>query len=196
MRLIVSFSSTEDLVRLISESFDRIRHATSIDAIQPIVMSTVVFLKSRGREDLCTRFTNELHNVVLEWKTTKNTSSAPTITIGDNLNEENMEVDDEQDDKQKKQLSISEYNDVDYRFLDQDMDHRITTSIVPENNHHNERRRDATRKSRFSDVLLSHYDADDRTTESSFIEEGRENTVAVDYDSDLRTDGSKKVSSK
>jgi hypothetical protein len=137
------------------------------------------FLKSNGREELCKRFTNEI------------AKEANSSTIGiteDNLNEENMEVDDEQDDKYKKQLSISEYNDVDYRFLDQDMDHRITTTIIPEN----EREKDIIGKSSFSNVLSSDHDADDRTIKSSIIEEGRKKRATnIDNDSDFRTSDAK-----
>ncbi|CAF2371700.1 unnamed protein product [Rotaria sp. Silwood2] len=191
--------STEDLLKLISESFDHIRHATSVDTITPTVMSTMELLKSSGREDLCARFTNDLHTIMSEWKLSKETTLTKAVITGDNLNEENMEVDDEQDDKQKKQLSISEYNDVDYRFLNQDMDHRITTTtITPENDHQNERRKDITKKSRFSDVVLSsHRDADDRTIKSNLMGEQREKrTTIIGNDSDFRTDDTKRTSLK
>jgi len=161
-----------------SESIERIRHTTSADVRNSIVMSTMEFLKSNGREELCKRFTNEL---------AKEANSSTTGITEDNLNEENMEVDDEQDDKYKKQVSISEYNDVDYRFLDQDMDHRITTTI-PEN----ERQKDIIGKSNFSNVLSSDHDADDRTIKSSIIEEGRKKrTTNIDNDSDFRTSDAK-----
>jgi hypothetical protein len=111
-----------------------------------------------------------------KWKASN--SNTPVL-VGDNLNEENMEVDDEQDDKHKKQLSISEYNDVDYRFLDQDMDHRITTiPIIPEKDV-------ITKKSRFSDILSSHRDADDRTIITG--EEKEKNTTIMDNDFDFRS---------
>ncbi|CAF0951740.1 unnamed protein product [Rotaria sordida] len=192
--------STEDLNKLISESLDRIRHATSIDTISPIVMSTIELLKSSGREDLCTRFTNDLNTAMSEWKAIKESNLTKVIISDDNLNEENMEVDDEQDDKLKKQLIISEYNDIDYRFLDHDMDHRMvtttTTTIRPDNDYHNERRKDITKKSRFSDVILSgHHDADDRAIKSNLMGEDREKrTTIIGNDSDFRTGDMKKTS--
>ncbi|CAM4927111.1 unnamed protein product [Rotaria socialis] len=189
--------STEDLVKLISDSFDHIRRASSLDAIRPIVMSTMELLKSSGREDLCTRFTNELHTMMLEENLKKETNVTSAHTDGDNLNEENMEVDEEQDDKQKKQLNISEFNDVDYRFLGQDMDHRIATTTAPENDHHNERRKDAMRKSRFSDVISSHRDADDRTVKSSLmIDERERKPTMIGNDLDFRTGDAKRLSPK
>ncbi|CAF3370644.1 unnamed protein product [Rotaria sp. Silwood1] len=190
--------STEDLSKLISESLDHIRRATTIDAIPPIVMSTIELLKSSGREDLCTRFTNDLNTAISECKATKETNLTKAVITGDNLNEENMEVDEEQDDKQKKQLSMSEYNDVDYRFLDQDMDHRIKTTIIPENDNPNDRRKDVTKKSRFSDVILSsHRDADDRTIKSNFMGGEREKrTTIVGNDSDFRTGDTTRTSPK
>jgi hypothetical protein len=92
------------------------------------------------------------------------TAKEAGVILDDNLNEENMEVDEEQDDKNRKQLMISEFNDVDYRFFDQDMDHRIIPS--------------------FSDVLPSERDADDRTIKSNLMEKGREKRS---NDSDFRT---------
>ncbi|CAF1064615.1 unnamed protein product [Adineta steineri] len=162
--------STEDLFKLTSESFERIRHSKSADAIHSIVMSTLEILKSNGREDLCTKFTNDLHTKMSEWQKLKETNSNRPVTADDNLNEENMEVDDEQDDKLKRQLSESEYNDVDYRFLGQDTDHRMTTSSVPEN----EQSKDVTTKSPFSDVFSAHRDADDRSMKSNLTKEERE----------------------
>jgi hypothetical protein len=162
-----------------SDSLERIRHSTSKDEIHTRFMSIMELLKSNDRDDLCSRFTNDLQTIMSGWK-------IPKVT-GDNLNEENMEVDEEQEDRYKKQLSISEYNDVDYRFLDQDMDHRMTTSIIPEH----DRRKDVTRKSRFSDVLSSDRDADDRTIKSNLIEEREKRTTMIDNDSDFRTNETK-----
>ncbi|CAF0934143.1 unnamed protein product [Adineta steineri] len=162
--------STEDLFKLTSESFERIRHSKSADAIHSIVMSTLEILKSNGREDLCTKFTNDLHTKMSEWQKLKETNSNRPVTAEDNLNEENMEVDDEQDDKLKRQLSESEYNDVDYRFLGQDTDHRMTTSSIPEN----EQSKDVTTKSPFSDVFSAHRDADDRSMKSNLTKEERD----------------------
>ncbi|CAF5158334.1 unnamed protein product [Rotaria sp. Silwood1] len=93
---------------------------------------------------------------------------------------------------------MSEYNDVDYRFLDQDMDHRIKTTIIPENDNPNDRRKDVTKKSRFSDVILSsHRDADDRTIKSNFMGDEREKrTTIVGNDSDFRTGDTTRTSTK
>ena len=111
---------------MISDSLERIRQTSSIDAVSTIMLSTIEFLKSHGHEDLCSRFTDEIPSAISKWQTTKETESKKIRTANDNLNEENMEVDDESD---KKQFVDSEFNDVDYRFLDQDRDHRMTTSI-------------------------------------------------------------------
>jgi hypothetical protein len=160
-----------------SESIEHIRHSTSADVRQSIVMSTMEFLKSIEREDLCKRFANEI---------AKQTSLNTAVIAEDNLNEENMEVDDEQDDKHKKQLSISEYNDVDYRFLDQDMDHRMPT-IIPKNEG----------RTRFPDVLSNDRDADDRTIKSSLMGGGREKrTPVIGNDSGFRANDGKITSQK
>ena len=100
-------------------------------------------------------FNDKCHVVMTEWQTVhENTSiSTPASVVGDNLIEENMDVDDDQDDKKKKQIATSsssrlanEFKDVDHRFLDQDLDHQMTkTNQV--NNHRKQRR-----KSRFSDI--------------------------------------------
>ncbi len=163
-----SFSSTDDLVKLISESIERIRQSTSPNVRQSTMMFTMELLKASGREDLCKQFVNEI---------AKETGASAEVIADDNLNEENMEVDDEQEDKHKKQSSISEYNDVDYRFLDQDIDHRMPT-ITPEN------------KGR-SDVLSSDRDADDRTIKSSLMEERKEKRG---NDSDFRKSDAKLTS--
>lgn len=88
-----------------------------------------------------------------EWQTKQLTS---TIVIDDNLTEENMDVDDDQDDKHKKSIITSsnlnlssEFNDVDYRFHKQDMDHQIKPTTTT-TDHRKQRR-----KSRFSDLLPS-----------------------------------------
>jgi len=120
-------------------------------------------LKANKRDDLTAHFNDNLRIVMVEWQATHGNTpiSTSTIIAGDNLIEENMDVDDDQDDKHKKQIitssnsnSTSEFNDIDYRFLDQDMDHhmKITDHV---NNHRKPRR-----KSRFSDVLSTD---DDRT---------------------------------
>lgn len=117
------FSSTDDLAKLMSESLERIRQATSNDVKQSLVMSTLEFLKSNNREDLCRQFATDV---------TKEMDTTTGVTVGDNLNEENMEVEEEHDDKYRKQLELNEFNDVDYRLLDQDMDHRMS-EFMPEN---------------------------------------------------------------
>jgi hypothetical protein len=99
---------------------------------------------------------NIMHSTTQSSNTKQGNNSIPVITIvdGDNLIEENMDVDDDQDDKHKKQLTISSNSnlssvvqDVDYRFRDQDMDQPMTTT-EDDNNHRKQRR-----KSRFSDPL-------------------------------------------
>ena len=162
------FSSTDDLNKFISESLERIRQSTSTDAIHPIVLATMELLKSSGRDDLCTQFTSDLHTVIAEWRAVRET--AANKDDNDNLNEENMEVDEEQDDKLKKQVSESEFNDVDYRFLDQDMDHRVTTDVPPDTTQH----KDSARKSRFSDLFTAHRDADDRSLKTHPATEGNQ----------------------
>ena len=84
---------------------------------QSIIMSTIEILKTNQREDLCKQFIDEITKIIHANNT--------EVTLEDNLIEESMEVDDEQDDRYKKSLRITEYNDVDYRFFDQDMDHRM-----------------------------------------------------------------------
>jgi hypothetical protein len=127
-------------------------------------------LRSNEREDLFQRSANE---------TAKEAGVTTAVIMEDNLNEENMEVDEEQEDRQKKQLMISEFNDVDYRFLDQDMDHRMST-IIPEN----EGRGNVFGESSFSDVLPSERDADDRTIKFNLMGKGKEKRG---NDSDFRT---------
>lgn len=155
-------------------------------------------LKSNLRDDLCLRFTNELQTAMSEWKPPKEISSNSAAITEDNLNEENMEVDDEQEDKQKKQsIALSEYNDVDYRFLSQDMDHRTMSTSVPSNDFQNEQRNDITRISPFSSVLPGHYDADDRTLKSSSIgEQKQKRSTIIDNDSDFRLNDVPRASPK
>jgi len=139
-----------------SDSLERIRHSSTADGIRSIVMSTMEILKANKRDDLCADFNERLRIAMIEWQVKHgNTSiSIPTIVAGDNLIEENMDVDDDQDDKHKKQIiptstsnSTSEFSDIDYRFLDQDMDHYMKTT-----NHANDHRKQR-RKSRFSDLV-------------------------------------------
>ncbi|CAF2879709.1 unnamed protein product [Rotaria sp. Silwood2] len=147
--------SNEDLHRLIVDSLELIRHSLKSDDIRSIVTSTMEILKANRRDDLCTHFNDNLRMVMIEWQTKQGSTS---IVVDDNLIEENMDVDDDQDDKHKKQITTSstsnkssEFNDVDYRFLDQDMYHPMTsttTTTVEDGDHRKQRR-----KSRFSDRL-------------------------------------------
>jgi hypothetical protein len=140
-----------------TDSLEHIRHSLTADGIRSIVMSTMEILKVNKRDDLCADFNERIRIGMIEWQAKHgNTSiSTPTVLAGDNLMEENMDVDDDQDDKHKKQItptstskSTREFNDIDYRFLDQDMDHHMTTTTDHGNNHRKQRR-----KSRFSDLL-------------------------------------------
>lgn len=118
-------------------------------------------LEAHTRDDLITRFNINLRMVMTDWKSTHRSTaiSVPTDVIGDNLTEENMDVDDDQDEKQKKQQitssgshSVRELKDVDYRFLNQEMDHQtMKTNPVA-----NQRR--PRRKSRFSDITPTDLD--------------------------------------
>lgn len=159
--------SNDDLIKLISDSTERFVRTNSDELKQSIIISTMETLKSNEREDLCKQFANEIARVA-SLNTTNNTE--------DNLNEENMEVDDEQD---KRQLAISEYNDVDYRFLDQDMDHRMPGIMMSI---------DETHKG----VSTNDHDADDRTIKSNLINDER--TKKSTNDSDFRTSDTKLTS--
>lgn len=150
----ISFSSSENLI---SDSLQRIRHASTADAIRSIVMSTTSTLEAHRRNDLNTQFHDQLRTVMVEWQTRHpNTSIAlPTGVIGDNFTEENMDVDEDQEEKQKKQQqqiisstshAVKEPTDIDYRFLDQEVDSSTTN------------RQKLRRKSRFSDILPSDFD--------------------------------------
>lgn len=118
--------------------------------IRSIVVSTTAVLKAHRRDDLSIRFNDNLRAVMTEWQTLHgNTSVAvPTIVTDDNFTEENMDVDDDPDEKQKKQPIISNASrsgrksqDIDYRFLDQESDQPKPR-----------------RKSRFSDILPTDID--------------------------------------
>jgi hypothetical protein len=150
----LNFSSAIDHgLKMIADSLERICHASSIDAIQTISNATIEFLKLNDTEELCVRFTDQLPSAISKWQSTRETTTKQTESTDDNLNEENMDVDDEHDERYRKQLSNSEYNDVDYRFLDQDMDHRVTltTSTATTSIDDHERLKNMTRKSRFLD---------------------------------------------
>ena len=143
------------MLQLISDSLQRIRHAPTADDIRSTVMSTTATLETHRRNDLNIQFHEQLRTVLVEWQTLhENTSIAiSTGVTGDNFTEENMDVDEDQDEKQKKQQIISsachavrEFKDIDYRFLDQEMDQAMTNRQKPQ------------RKSRFSDVLPSDFD--------------------------------------
>jgi hypothetical protein len=144
-----------------SDSLERIHHLSTVDDIRSIEMSTIEILKSNERDDLSARFANDLRFIMAKRQATHGTTSVstPTVVTGDNLIEENMDVDDDQDDKHKKQVttsstssSTSEFKDIDYRFLDQDMDRPMTTTDQI-NDHRKQRRR-----SRFSDLLPTDVD--------------------------------------
>ncbi|CAF4702320.1 unnamed protein product [Rotaria sp. Silwood1] len=150
--------SNEDLHKLIVDSLERIRHSLKSDDIRSIVTSTMEILKANNREDLCTYFNDNLRIAINEWQARQGSSS---IVVDDNLIEENMDVDDDQDDKHKKQITTSstfnissEFNDIDDRFLYQDMCHHMTTTTtaaaVEDDGDRKQRR-----KSRFSDRLTT-----------------------------------------
>ena len=156
--------------KLIFESLERIRQSTSLDAIQSITLSTIELLNSSGHADLSARFAKDLPAVMSQWQATKDSGANTSATSDDNLNEENMEVDDEQDDKNKKQTSsISEFNDVDYRFLDpEDIDHRMATTTYSATDQQN-----PMIKSHFPSLFRTHTDADDRSSTSHLSSEDR-----------------------
>lgn len=114
-KLIPHQHSIDDLLKFMSESMERIRQTASTDVKQSLVKSTLEFLRSNNREDLCERFKADAAKLI--------GANTAAVAVGDNLNEENMEVEDEQ---YNKQLELNEFNDVDYRLLDQDMDHRMS----------------------------------------------------------------------
>jgi hypothetical protein len=163
-----------------SDSLERIRHSPTTDNIHSIVMSTTEIFKSNRRDDLCTRFTDDLRNIMAKWQSTQGSSSISTTTVtDDNFIEENMDVDDDQDDKHKKQITTSnissECNDIDYRFLDQDMDHHKTITTT-HNNHHRKQRR----KSRFSDLLPTGNKL--KSNISNFLKDEKEKSTIVKTD--------------
>lgn len=95
---------------------------SSIDSVSAIAISMIDYLKLNRHEDLCAQFTQEVSDILSKWQSQKEVEKTEAPTVIDNLNEENMDVDEE---SEKKQFVESEFNDVDYRFLDQDMDHRL-----------------------------------------------------------------------
>jgi hypothetical protein len=130
-------------------------------------------LKANKHDDLITRFNDNLRVVLTEWQAVHGHTSIsiPTIIAGDNLIEENMDVDDDQDDKSKKSITTSsssrlasEFKDIDYRFRDQDIDHQMTKSSEI-NNHRKPRR-----KSRFSDIVPTDFDRTKRLKSNNSIE--------------------------
>lgn len=188
-------------MKLITDSLDRIRHASSPEEIQSIVTVTVETLQSNGHEELCARFSNEIPTVISQWQASQEKSSATEAPTDDNLNEENMDVEEEMEDRYKKQLSTSEFNDVDYRFLDQDMDHRLsapTTTTTTKDDH--TQQKDLRKKSRFSDVppAPAGRDADDReiVPNSFFQDENNKRARGMDSDSDLRTTDVKRTATR
>lgn len=112
-------------------------------------------LKTNKRGDLCTDFTNDLHAVMAEWQSKRiRESTLPPVT-GDNFKEENMDVDDAEEPKEKEPIasttrskSTGEFNDVDERYLAQDADRCFILAGQEQNRPPPERKR----KSRFSDI--------------------------------------------
>ena len=149
-------SSNQNLHQLISDSLERIRHSSTVDDIKSIVLSVMEILKTSKRDDLCAHFTDQLRGTMTEWQAKQENASISTLrlVVDDNLIEENMDVDDDQDDRHRKQIITSstsnlsnDFSDVDYRFLNQDVNHSATTT-VQDSGHRKQRR-----KSRFSDRL-------------------------------------------
>ena len=119
-------------------------------------MSTVEVLKANKREDLCTEFTHDLRIAMAEWQTKKNEESITPVVTGDNFMEENMDVDDEEEAKEKKPItpttpsaSKGERKDVD--------DHSLILAGQEQNRPPVERKR----KSRFSDIVPKNHRSDD-----------------------------------
>lgn len=103
--------------------------------------------------------------------------SQSVVVPEDNLTEENMEVDEEQEEKNKKQSLISEFNDIDYRFMDQDIDHRLEGVFVGPTS--------------YSPILTNNRDADDRTIKSTLINDRRD---PRGNDSDFRRSDIQRIS--
>ena len=142
------FSSSDALIELISTALETIRRSPLLDSSRPMILSTMNILKGHRRDDLCQRFITDLRSVVAEVPTVGEQDAVITTVTGDNLTEENMEIEgDDQEEKQKKTiLASSKANDG-------------QTAAVQDSQHGKQRRR----KSRFSDILPSdRTDADDR----------------------------------
>ena len=134
-------------MKIVNDTFEHIRHASSSEMIQSLAHSTMEFLKSHGQTDLCAQFVQQLPSAISAWQTSMATEAKKSERPSDdNLNEENMEVEDQADDRQqKKRLSFSEFNDVDYRFLDHDdMDHRLAS--LANNDHDSDLRAKETKR--------------------------------------------------
>jgi hypothetical protein len=110
-----------------------------LESSRPIVLATMDVLKGHRRDDLCRRFIDDLRSVVAEGSTVRERDSVITTVTGDNLIEENMDVDDEQEDKQRKTIPTITNANEDQKIAGQDPQH-------------GKQRR---RKSRFSDLLPS-----------------------------------------
>ena len=133
------FRSNDALLELISTALQSIRQSPMLESSRPIVLSTMDVLRGHRRDDLCKRFIDDLRSVVTEGSTVREPDSVIPAVTGDNLIEENMEVDDEQEDKQKKTIPAS-------------MKANEGQSTVVQDPQHAKQRR---RKSRFSDLLPS-----------------------------------------
>ncbi|CAM4944756.1 unnamed protein product [Rotaria socialis] len=166
-------SSQDDLLKLIFDSLECIRHAVKSDDIHPIVTSTMEILTTNNRDDLCTQFTDRLRVVMNAWKAKQENSS---VIADDNLIEENMDVDNDndatQDDKAKKPIitsstskSLKRSRDFDYRFTNQDKNPPTPITITAENDGHRRKRR----KSRFSDRLPTDDDDDDHQSNKATL---------------------------
>ncbi|UJR30808.1 hypothetical protein I4U23_018326 [Adineta vaga] len=183
-------ATNDDLLKLISESLQFIHRSSTVDSIHSIVTSTVETLKINKRDDLCTSFLHDYQIIFTEWS--KRHANTSMTVAGDNLIEENMDVvDDDQDEKHKKQLTISstlpdDFNDIDYRFLDPDMDHSMTSSVTSNDHHHRKQRR----KSRFSDILPTDFN---RCVKLKSKDERQNSTIP---NKDLSTDTTKISSTK
>ncbi|CAF0765224.1 unnamed protein product [Adineta steineri] len=122
--------ANEDLLKLISDSLERMRHSSTTDNICSIFTATTEILKAHKRDDLIQQFIDNHRIALTEWQMIHgNTSAVSTTTVtDDNLIEENMDVDDDdhQDDKNKKQIitsstcnKLNEFSVAEYHFYNQ-----------------------------------------------------------------------------
>lgn len=79
--------------------------------------------KANSRDDLSAQFTDNLRLALAEWQMKHGNSSISISSLvdGDNLIEENMDVENDQDDKHKKQITTnSNYSDLSSEFYYKD----------------------------------------------------------------------------